>query len=135
MRIVKGIQNTISLRLQANASTPNPEWLFRLTNEFTGEVKVFRADDISDYTEAYNLFRITEGGTENLYTGNINLNTSGQWTCEVFEMEQSTPPSLNPDEALKTVLIEVCHVYDGSENQINNFEEDEEKNTPVFDVE
>lgn len=135
MRITKNTQNTVSLRLQANATTPNPDWLFRLTNDFTKESKVFAATDISDYTEAYNLFRIIESATEDLYNGRVTLSPSGQWTCEVFEMTPSTPKSLNPDEALSLVKIEVCHVYDGSEVHVNEFTEDENEETPVFDVE
>lgn len=135
MRIVRGQQNTVSIRLQANASTPNPEWLFKLTNDFTGHSKIFAATDISDYTEGYNLFRIIESETEDLYNGRVTLSPSGQWTCEVYEMEQSSPNSLNPDDAIKLVKTEIWHVYDGSENQINNFDEEDDKDTPVFDVE
>lgn len=135
MKLVKGIQNTVVLRLQANATTPNPQWLFRLTNDFTGAQKVFAADDESDYSEAYNLFRITESDNEDLTNGVVSLSPSGQWTLEAFEMEESSPRNMNRDQALSTVKIEKCLVIDGSEGQTNDFDEDEEKDNPVFDVE
>lgn len=135
MKLVKGIRNTTVLRLQANATTPNPQWLFRLTNDFTGEQKVFAADDESDYTEAYNLFQITESANEDLTHGVVSLSNSGQWTFEAFEMEESSPRNMNPDQALSTVKIEKVLVIDGSEGQANDFDEDDEKDTPVFDIE
>lgn len=133
MYLVKNTQNTVVLRLQANAQTANPEWLFKLTCDQTGHSKIFFAEDISDYQEAYNMFRITESESEDLYNGQVSLSPSGTWTCTVYEMEQASPHSLNVEDAIKTVLIEVCKVYDGTENQVNNFTEEEDRDNPVFD--
>lgn len=133
MYLVKSIQNTVTLRLQANASTANPQWLFKLTCDQTGQSKVFAAEDISDFTEAYNLFRITEGSSEDLSNGHVSLSPSGTWTCDVYEMAASSPRNLNVEDAIKKVKTEICIVYDGTEGEVNNFTEEEDRDNPVFD--
>lgn len=135
MRIVRGIQNTVALSLHDNASTANPQWLFKLTNPMTGHSKIFAAEDVSDYTERYSLFRITETSDEDLTDGRVELTPSGRWSYTVYEMAESSPRNLDPGDALKVVKSDVCFVIDGSENQINNFTEEEEKDSGVFDVE
>ena len=133
MRIAKSQQNTVVLTLNEKATTANPQWLFKLTNDQTGFSKIFAAEDVSDYQERYNLFRITESSSEDLTDGIVSL-TAGRWSYVIYEMEESSPRNLDPEDALSEVETGIC-IVTGPDEQINNFTEDEEKDNGVFDEE
>jgi hypothetical protein len=48
-------------------------------------------------------------------------------------MAESSPRNLDTDDSLSMVANGMVEVYDGAEGSVNNFEEDDTKDNPVFD--
>lgn len=133
MYIVKNQVNTVSLTLTEKATTDDPEWIIKFTNDTTGLSKVVAVTDISDFQERSNIFLIEENDTEDLSSGVVSLSPSGQWTYTAYEMERSSPRSLDTDDALAEVETDMCKVYDATEGLTESFDEDDEINNPVFE--
>lgn len=93
--VTKSANNTWVLTLRekqtvdANGNYPYSYFLFKLTNDMQKTVKRFIAPDISEYTDRYNKFTITESSSENLTSGTVSL-VSGTWKYEVYEQSSSS---------------------------------------------
>jgi len=132
MRILTNRENVVVLTLQERCTTANPEFIIKFYNEITRESKVIAVTDESDYTERYNLFRITETTDQDFVHSHVSLSPTGSWTYTAYEMAESSPRNLDPDDALSEVETGICEVVDPGDSQVNHFEEDE-TNGSVFD--
>lgn len=133
MRIKKGQSNSVALTLNEKRQESDSEFIVKFTQDFNGNSKVVGLTDISEYPVRSNIFNITESETELLAHGVVNLETTGQWDYTVYEMEQSSPRNLDPEDAIKIVETGICIVTDDSESVVKTFTVDETKNTPSFD--
>lgn len=104
MLIVNKSANTeLVVTLTENMDTTYPYFLWEFKSDVSGEVKRFICQDSSTQAQRYNLCLITEtSGTENLTSGTITLNPTGQWTYKVYGQNSST--NLNPTLANTDVL-------------------------------
>ena len=110
------------------------DFLFQFTNDTTGEVKIFTANDISPATTRYNQFTIIENQTENLYNGTIHLDPVGYWSYEVFQMNQESPPNLSPTYSVGLLEIGKVLVQSQTQSVTTSFDLDEDKDNVVFDL-
>lgn len=135
MNIVKNSTNKIALTLTEKATTVNHDWLLKLTNDTVGltSTRVIALTDIGEYPERANIFLITESGDEDLVNSTVNLSPAGQWTYYAYEMAPSSPRNMNPAQALKMVESGRCLVTDPTEITNHFFNDEEVKNTPVFE--
>jgi hypothetical protein len=133
MLIQKGTTNTIALTLNEKREETDSEFIIKFFNSFTGASKVLGLTDVSDYKDRANIFNITENDTENLSHSVVKLEPTGKWEYTVYEMAESSPRNLDPDDAIGEVETGICIVWSGSESQVKTFSVDEDKNTPVFD--
>ena len=84
------------MTLTEKSTLSSPYFLFQFTSDITNDSIVFLASDLSNYTDRYNKFLITEtSGTVNLSSGTIELNPTGTWTYRVFE--QTSSSNLDPN--------------------------------------
>ena len=133
--IVKSQQNIVALTLDEKATVSVHDWLFEFTNQLSGEVVTFTAQDLSTTTARYNKFIITESLTPNLYNGIISLDNSGSWSYNVYEMPVTSPVSLNKANALACVESGKVFVFDSTQNNKVPFIGDgDSKNAKTFDV-
>lgn len=102
--VQKGQNNEWTLTLNELTTLTNPNYLFKLTSEYTNQVKIFIAFDTSNYPDRYNTFLITESSNEILTSGTVELNPTGQWLYEVYEQVSST--NLNVSACDNTTPIE-----------------------------
>jgi len=133
MYLIKNHVNTIALTLTEKAIANDSEWLIKLTNDVTGQSKIFAVEDISEFQERANIFLIEENDTEDLRNGIVSLSPSGQWTYRVYEMAPSSPRNLETEYSLGEVKSGRALVEDLTENEKNNFDEDDQINNQVFD--
>jgi len=98
--------NTVILTLTEKTTISSPTYLFEFVNDITRSAKRFIAIDISAYTDRYNEFVITETASENLYTGNIDLNEKGFYSYRIFQQASTT----NLDVTLTGALVETGKV-------------------------
>jgi hypothetical protein len=83
------------MTLTEKSTLTNPYFLFNFTSDVTGEAVNFIASDLSNYTDRYNQFLITETSGTAIYTsGTIELSPTGTWTYKVYE--QTSSSNLNP---------------------------------------
>lgn len=87
--INKGEANNIILTLNEKRTIDNPYYIFKFVNDDTNVSKVFYSADLSDNTDRYNQFTITEGTPENLLTGTVSLPV-GFYHYTVYESETIT---------------------------------------------
>lgn len=132
MYIVRGQTNKTPLTLNEKRQEENSEFIIKFTNELTKEYKVVGVTDISEYTERSNIFNITEGDTENLQHSVVKLYPSGKWSYTVYEMAQSSPRNLDPDDAIKIVQSGLCEVYQASDHEVKVFSEEDNETSPSF---
>lgn len=132
MLIVKGQSNKITLTLREKSTDTDSEYIIKLTNDFSGAVKIFAVQEVSEYPTRANIFNVTESENEDLENGVVSLSLVGQWTYVAYEMAVSSPKNLDPDDALGIVETGRCEVVDDSEVPQSPFSEDEEKDSPVF---
>ena len=133
MKIQKNTTNNVVLTLAEKSTLLSPEYLLELISDVTGQVKIIAIDDISQYVESYNKFEITESETEDLQNGIVYLSPVGKWKYNVYEMNSSSPRSLNISESVGIVETGICTV-EGDETVRNIFSDDDQKNNPVFDA-
>lgn len=107
-------------------------FLFEFTNDMTGEVKLFTAEDTSPATTRYNRFTITESDTEDHYNGTVKLSPAGYWSYTVYEMEGASPPNLDPEDAVATLETGKVLVTE-TESADSVFDDDDDKDNIIFD--
>lgn len=79
------------MTLTERSTLTNPYYLFNFTSDVTGDSVNFIATDLSNYTDRYNKFLITEtSGTTDYTSGTIELSPTGQWSYKVYEQSSST---------------------------------------------
>jgi len=88
--INKNSNNLVILTLTEKSTITSPTYLFKFTNDLTKESKLFICPNISDYTDRYDKFNITESTTQNLSAGVVTLSPTGFWSYEVFEQASTT---------------------------------------------
>ncbi len=94
--IAKNTVNNVALTLSESSSVSVPVYLFEFINDWQLEEDptsiFFTTTDISNFTERYNLFEITESSTGST-TGGTNISLSlvnGQYSYNVYESSAST---------------------------------------------
>jgi hypothetical protein len=124
--INKGQNNTIVVTLSEKTTLSSPTYLFKFTNDVTGDIVRFIAQNTSDYTYRYDKFLVTEtDGTLNLTSGVIELSPSGFWSYQIYEQTSTT----NLDENLSTGIVETGKVKVIGDNQVNYTNFDNQPNT------
>lgn len=94
--INKNSLNNVVLTLSESSILTNPYYLFEFINDWQLEENptsiFFTTPDISNYTERYNLFQITESTTGSTSGGsNVSLSlVNGQYNYNVYESSAST---------------------------------------------
>ena len=99
------IINDVVLTLTEKQTIANPSWLFEFTNDLTGQVKLFTAQDISVATSRYNQFNIKNTTIENPYNGEMNFDPAGYWSYKIYQMNLTSPVDLNPANAISIVEV------------------------------
>ena len=85
--------NIVVLTLDEKRTISNPNYIFEVTYDQTGDNKFFFAQDISTNPSRYNLFNIRISGTTENLTGNtptVNLQPEGLWSYKVYESSAVT---------------------------------------------
>lgn len=100
--INKNSTNNRILTLAEKTTLTNVVYLFKVTNDQSGVVKCFIADDISPNPVRYNEFNFIENTTEDLLNGTFELELTGFYTYNVYEQSSTT----NLDPTLATNLVE-----------------------------
>jgi len=102
--INKNTNNTLIVTITEKVSISNPYFLFVFTSDATNEKVIFLQENISQHTDRYDEFVITERSTNLDYTsGIIEFLPIGSWTYEIFEQASST----NLDRTLTGARLEV----------------------------
>lgn len=101
--INKNANNTLILTLTEKVTLAVPTFLFKFTNDITRESVLFISTNLSNYTDRYDKFLITEtSGTINASSGVIELDPTGFWKYEIFEQASTT----NLLESLTGAMVE-----------------------------
>ena len=125
--------NNVPLTLNELATISPFDVLFEFTNDTTGDSKIFAAQDVSPATERYNRFNIIESTSENLYVGQVELDPVGYWSYTIYEMNVSSPPDLDPTNAIKILEVGKVLVVPNSVSPDYVFNVDENKNNITFE--
>ena len=132
MKIQKNTTNNVVLTLAEKSTLLSPEYLLELISDVTGEKKVLAIEEISQYVESYNKFEIIESNTQDLQNGIVYLSPVGKWKYNVYEMNSTSPRSLDITQAVGIVETGIC-IVEGEETERNVFADEDEKDNPVFD--
>jgi len=93
--INKNTTEPFRVTVTEKVSISNPYFLFVFTNDITKGQVVFLQTNISNHTQRYDEFMLTEtSGTINASSGTVEFLPLGSWTYEVFE--QASPTNLDP---------------------------------------
>lgn len=132
--ITKNTLNKVALTLSEKASSPTSDFLLELINDIVGtpSKRVIALYDTGGFPRA-NIFEIQENATEDLANSIVCLSPTGQWTYNAYEMTPGSPRNMDPAQAIKIVETGICLVNDPGETKNNFFDEDENKNSPVFE--
>ena len=123
--IEKNIVNNIVLTLSESSTISNPNYLFKFEYDFNMEPNeiFFTTADVSNYTERYNLFSLTENATGSTNGGNnVALNLErGQYTYSIYEATASTlSVSATTGVILETGRMVVGNFITVLNNDLNN---------------
>lgn len=125
--------NNVPLTLNELATISPFDVLFEFINDTTGDTKIFAAQDVSPATERYNRFNIIESTSENLYVGQVELAEVGYWSYTIYEMNVSSPPDLDPNNAIKVLEVGKALVVPNSVSPDYTFTVDDNKNNVTFE--
>lgn len=107
------ISNPVVLTLDEKKTLPEAAYLFRFTNDTSGQSVVFTCPDLSNQPQRYNRFFIEalQAGdpNEDLYDGKPILNLTGYWTYQIGEIVPSSPQDL--DWSNITSIVETGKVF------------------------
>jgi hypothetical protein len=88
--LIKNSANTVYFTLAEKATLASPYYLFKVESLDTNESILFTGTDLSDNTDRFNKFTITEtSGATNYTASTVSLNV-GEWNYYVYEMSAST---------------------------------------------
>lgn len=105
--INKGQNNTITVTLDEKRTLSSPTYLFKFTNDVTKQIVRFIASNLSEYTDRYDEFLITEtSGATTPTSGVIELDPPGFWSYEIYEQTSTT----SLDELQATGIVETGKV-------------------------
>ena len=105
----KDIANNIVFTLTEKSVLVTPNYLFSMTNDSSGEQKVFSMDDVSSYPRRYNLFTLTENSVENLSAGTVSL----KYGWGKYEVYESTGSTLNISDTTGRIIEEGKYFING----------------------
>ena len=100
LQINKAETKSWYLTLTEKTTIANPTYLFSITNRQTNTTTNFIVADVSEYTDRYNKFNVTEGSTFEVYTG--------EYMYKVYA--QTSPSNLDPslaDELVEEGILKV----------------------------
>lgn len=133
IHIIKNTSRNISLTLNELATLTLFDVLFKFVNDTTGETKIFSAQDISPATERYNEFVIIENAIEDLYNGKVELSPVGYWSYTIYEMAVTSPPDLDPTNAISILETGKVLVQSNAASTDVEFDDNDTKNNVVFE--
>lgn len=132
--ITKNAQNNVVCTLNENiVGGDDYTFLFELTNDTSGETKLFTAQDESSASLRYNMFTITESASEDLYNGTVELSPIGYWSYSVYQMPVASPPDLDPTNSVSVLEHgKVLVIEAPTAEQV--FDENDDIDNIVFDA-
>ena len=125
--------NLVALTLTEKQTQSNVDWLFQFTNDTTGQIKIFSALDISLATQRYNEFIIIDGPNDIPSSGTMNFRPVGYWSYVIYEMPISSPPDLDPSNALGIVEIGKVLVVDSTVIVTPTYSDNDSINNIVYE--
>lgn len=101
--IYKNTNNTLIVTVTEKQTLTAPYYLFVFTNDVTKQTVSFIQSNISEHTNRYDEFLITEtNGTPNYSSGVVEFLPLGSWSYDIYEQDNNT--NFNP--ALATSKLE-----------------------------
>jgi hypothetical protein len=108
LNIIKDAINTIVVTLTENATTFNPIYLFKFTNQQSNVDYYFISTDTSSHIERYNKFLLTEKTNANTLTGEVTLGNEGFYDYVVYQTNLPNTSGLtNASEAVANIVKSV----------------------------
>ena len=107
-----------------------PIFMFSMTHQLSGDVKIFIANDISTAPGRYNEFTIIDQSIEDPYDGKMNFQ-EGYYDYIAYNMPLTSPQTLDPDDAIEIVEIGKAIVV-GPAGTVDYFQPTYTKNLPTW---
>jgi hypothetical protein len=108
LNIIKDTINTIVVTLTENATTFNPIYLFKFTNQQSNVDYYFISTDTSSHIERYNKFLLTEKTNANTLTGEVTLGNEGFYDYVVYQTNLPNTSGLtSASEAVANIVKSV----------------------------
>jgi hypothetical protein len=108
LNIIKDTINTIVVTLTENATTFNPIYLFKFTNQQSNVDYYFISTDTSSHIERYNKFLLTEKTNANTLTGEVTLGNEGFYNYVVYQTNLPNTSGLtSASEAVANIVKSV----------------------------
>lgn len=96
--IHKNTNNTLICTLNEKQTLTDPYYLFVFTSDVTKRTVAFIQSNISEHTDRYDEFLITEtSGTPDYSSGVVEFLPLGSWSYDVYEQDNNT--NFNPELA------------------------------------
>ena len=108
IQISKNAINIIIVTLTEAVTLSVPVFLFEFKNDQDNTLNYFIAADVSDFTERYNKFLVTEKTLPDPLDGEVELELTGFYSYRIFEQLSST--NLDPTLCDNTTPLEVGKV-------------------------
>lgn len=106
--INKGQSNTVTVTLKEKTTISNAYYLWEFISKASGEKKYcIQPVDLSQYTDRYNQFTITEKTNPNPIAGEVTLATTGEWQYNVYQQASSTNLSPTGKTIVESGLVQV----------------------------
>jgi hypothetical protein len=110
--------------LMEKATLADPTFIFKFTNDFSGQSKVFTATDISSSPSRYSEFilqAIKTSQTEDLHNGKVKLFPTGFWSYQIGEAHKVSPPSINWNDVITIVEVGRAFINNTDEDNVTTF--------------
>ena len=103
-------------RINTSVSSNNIKFLVKFTNDFSKNIKFAYAQN-ENINNRYTSFELYHNTNENILEGKVNLQPSGYWTYEIFEISFVNTPYLTETTA---PLSDIIVLSPSDDNGINN---------------